>query len=54
MMSNDNRVMFVLHLPPELMGALNDYADERKEDVHKLAEKILDAAVNPQPLTGEQ
>ena len=51
MITNTDQVMFVLYLPPELMAALQDYALERKEDVHKLAEKILDAAVNPQPLT---
>ena len=45
MISNTDQVMFVLYLPPELMGALNDYAHERNEDVHKLAEKILYAAV---------
>jgi len=47
-------VMFVLYIQPELMAQLNDYADERKQDVHKFAEEALAAAVTPQPLTGEQ
>ena len=51
-MPNNDPVMFVLYIQPELMAQLKDYADERKQDVHQFAEEALAAAVTPQPLNG--